>query len=410
MGDTVRERAIKSLDITTLVLLTSTLFFSLGALSIGFSFLQAGTRGARHWGSGMIGLGTGYAFIFLHPQLPGHVLLYAGWVCIVVSVLLMYRALHRICGSNDSQKLFSVAVLAGAGAAWLFFAYAVPNREMQIDATSAAVSVITGRAAWDLWRYARASRNHVPAVVVASMLLLVATTPVVEILQRATGAIDPQTMIEYGPPPVVFARIVIITLLSISVLWLEISRLHEAIEVQATQDELTGVPNRRAIVALLQREFARAKRESSHCSIALFDVDYFKRVNDTRGHPAGDEVLKWLTKVVGKSVRAYDTLGRYGGEEFLLVMPGAGPAIAIAIAERARLAIQNDACTVDGTDIRITISAGIATSSAVDDLDALLHAVDIALYRAKDGGRNRVVLAAPNQPGDAVATGERAIP
>jgi diguanylate cyclase (GGDEF)-like protein len=399
-----------SLDISTLVLLTSTIFFSLGAQSIAFSFLQAGTRGARPWGSGMIGLGIGYAFIFLHPQLPGHALLYAGWVCIVVSVLLMYRALHRICGINDSQMLFSVTILGCAGAAWLCFTYVFPSPVLQIDTTSAAVSVITGRAAWDLWRYARASRHHVPALVVAGMLLVVAITPVVEILQRGTGTVDPGTMIEYGPPPVVFARVIIITLLSISVLWLEISRLYVVIEAQAARDELTGVANRRAIVALLQREFGRAKRESSHCSIALFDVDFFKRVNDTWGHPAGDEVLRWLTRMIGKSVRDYDTLGRYGGEEFLLVMPGAGPAIAVAIADRARLAVQNKACTVAGKEIPITISAGIATASAVDDLDALLHAADVALYSAKDSGRNRVVFAGTNYPGDTAAAGDRAIP
>lgn len=382
-----------SLDISTLVLLTIAVAYGLGGLSIVFSFLQAGTRGARHWGTGMIGLGAGYTFIYLHPYLQGHAMLYVGWVCIVLSVLLMYRALHLICDTGDAQVLFSVAVLGGAIAAWWFFAYVVPSPLRQVDTTSVAISVITGRAAWDLWRYSQRIHYRVPALAVAGWLLVVATTPVTEILMRGTGSAAADSMIEYGPPPVVFARVLIITLLSISVLWLEISRLYEAIENQATHDELTGIANRRAVVAQLQRELTRAKRQNARCSVALFDIDFFKRVNDTWGHPAGDRVLEWVTKMIGKSIRPYDTLGRYGGEEFLMVMPGADRDAAISIADRARTAIQNQACMVNGKEIRITISAGIATSSADTDFDALLQLADNALYRAKETGRNRVVTA-----------------
>ncbi len=392
-----------SLDISTLVLLTIAIAYGLGVLSIVFSFLQVGTRGARHWGAGMLGLGMGYTLIYLHPHLPGHALLFAGWLCIVPSVLLMYRALHLICDSGHSQTLFSVAVMGGAIAGWSFFSLVVPNQLRQIDTTSVAISVITGRAAWNLWRYAQHSRYRVPALAVAGWLLVVATTPIVEILVRGTGSGAPESMMEYGPPTVVFARVVIITLLSISVLWLEISRLYEAIEYQAMRDELTGISNRRAIVAQLQRELTRATRENSPCSVAIFDIDFFKRVNDTWGHPAGDQVLKWVTKVIGNSIRAYDTLGRYGGEEFLMVMPGAGQDVAISIADRARMAIQDQACMVDDVEIRITISAGIATASAGADFEALLRSADHALYRAKDSGRNRVVLAETMQKPESAA-------
>ncbi len=381
-----------SLDISTLVLLTIAICCGLGGLSIVFSFLQAGTRGARVWGMGMIGLGLGYAFIFVHPYTQGHALLYVGWLCIVPSVLLMYRGLRKVYEDGTSRLLFEIAVVAGASAGWLYFGV-VSNYSAQVDTTSVAVSVITGRASWNMWRYSRRSRNRAPALAVTGWLLVVATTPMLEIILRGAASGAPQSMIEYGPPSVVFARVLIIGLLSTSVLWLEISRLYEAIEDQATHDELTGIYNRRAIVMQLQRELARTRRENASCSIATFDVDFFKHVNDTWGHPAGDEVLKWVTRTIGRNIRTYDTLGRYGGEEFLLIMPGIGRAGAMVIADRARLAIEEQACTVGDAQIRITISAGIAASSGDGDPEALLQLADDALYRAKKSGRNRVVVA-----------------
>jgi diguanylate cyclase (GGDEF)-like protein len=382
-----------SLDISTLVLLTIAICSGLGGLSIVFSHLQAGTRGARVWGMGMIGLGTGYALIFLHPYTQGHALLYAGWVCIVPSVLLMHKALHRICSSDEGQTLFGFAVFGGAVAGWLFFGLVVPSGRAQLDVTSVAISVITGRAAWDLLRFSRRTRYRAPPLAVAGWLLVVSITPLVEILLRGTGSGTLEPTMEYGPPSVVFARVVIIGLLSTSVLWLEISRLYEAIEDQATHDELTGIFNRRAIVMLLQRELARSRRENASCSIATFDVDFFKHVNDTWGHPAGDEVLKWVTRTIGRNIRTYDTLGRYGGEEFLLIMPGIGRAGAMVIADRARLAIEEQVCTVGNAQIRITISAGVAASNGDGDPEALLQLADDALYRAKKSGRNRVAIA-----------------
>jgi diguanylate cyclase (GGDEF)-like protein len=367
-----------SLDISTLVLLTIAIAYGLGALSILFTFFQGGTRGTRHWGSGMIGLGTGYGLMYLDPHLPGHALLYAGWVCILTSVLIMYRALLRICDTNESRGLFDFAVIGGAAAAWLFFGYIVPSALKQIDATSVGVSAITGRAAWDLWRYAKRTSFRAPPLAVAGWLLVVTATPLVEVLLREAGPGTLDARFLYGPPAVVFFRVLIITLLSISVLWLEISRLYEAIEVQATHDELTGVSNRRVIVAELQHELVRAQRGNSPCSIAIFDIDFFKRVNDTWGHPAGDQVLKQVTAAIEKNIRPYDTLGRYGGEEFLVVMPGAGPDAAASIADRARMAIQDQDCIVDGTRIRITISAGIATSARGVALDALLRSAEQA--------------------------------
>jgi diguanylate cyclase (GGDEF)-like protein len=383
-----------AVDTFTLVLLTIATTFGLGVMSIVLTFFQAGTRGMRHWGIGIIGLGVAYILITLYPGV-GQPLLYVAWTCLLVSMLVMYRALLRICGGNPHRTRFGILVVGAAIAAWLVFGFVAPNPIRQMDATWLAASVIGGRAAWDLWRHARRSRHPAPALAVAFFLALMTIRPLLEILARDvhSGPLDPATM--YGPPGVVFFRALVMSLMSMSVLWLEVSRLYETVELQATQDEMTGLANRRAIVSLLHRELGRAKRGHAACSIALIDIDYFKQVNDTWGHPAGDQVIKWVAQVIDDSIRPYDTLGRYGGEEFLLLIPGAGPDGAIAVAERARMAIEQQPCIVEGNPLRVTVSAGVAAWSPDMDTDALLRLADDALYRAKETGRNRVVLAEP---------------
>jgi diguanylate cyclase (GGDEF)-like protein len=379
-----------AVDISTLVLVTIATAIGLGVMSIALTFFQAGTRGMRHWGMGLIGLGVAYSMIHLYPRV-GVPLLYVGWTCLLVSMLVMYRALLRIYGGDQHRTRFGAVVIGAAIAAWLVIGFAAPNPIRQMDATWLAMSAIGGRAAWDLWRHARRSRYPAPALAVAFFLALVAVRPLAEILLREVHAGPLDLAMMYGRPGVVFFRALVMSLLSMSVLWLEVSRLYETVELQATQDELSGVANRRAIVATLEHEMARAKRGNGVCAVALIDVDNFKRVNDTLGHPAGDQVIKWVAKTLGGSIRPYDTLGRYGGEEFLVVIPGAGPEGALAAAERTRAAIELKPCVVDGMDLWITVSAGVATSAADMDTDALLRLADAALYRAKEAGRNRVV-------------------
>jgi diguanylate cyclase (GGDEF)-like protein len=379
-------------DISTLVLVTIATAIGLGVMCIVLTRFQAGTRGMRHWGLGLIALGCAYAMIHLYPRV-GLPLLYAGWTLLLVSMLVMYRALLRILDGDPHRTRFGLLVAGAVMACWAVFGFASPNLVRQMDATWLAASVIAGRAVWDLWRYARRSRYPAPALTIAFFLALTAARPFWEIALRGvdSGALSPAMM--YGPPGVVFFRALVMSLLSMSVLWLEVSRLYETVEQQATHDELSGVANRRAIVALLEREMERAKRALEVCSVALVDVDYFKKVNDTWGHPAGDQVIRWVAKALGDSIRPYDTLGRYGGEEFLVVIPGAAPEGALAATERARLAIEREPCAVDGKEMWITVSAGVATSAPGMDTDTLLRLADAALYRAKEAGRNRVIAA-----------------
>lgn len=163
---------------------------------------------------------------------------------------------------------------------------------------------------------------------------------------------------------------------------------NRSLQFQATHDPLTGIFNRGAIVGILQTELARALREKRPVSVILVDIDHFKMINDTRGHSAGDAVLRRAAQRMQASVRIYDSVGRYGGEEFLIVLPGCSPRMATERAEQIRLILSEP--SPDPSESQITVSMGVALASGSAKSEELLSAVDAALYQAKHNGRNRV--------------------
>lgn len=168
----------------------------------------------------------------------------------------------------------------------------------------------------------------------------------------------------------------------------------DALRFQATHDPLTGLWNRLATLDILRRELARSAREESAVGIVMADLDGFKGVNDTYGHMAGDAALREATHRMLASVRVYDTVGRYGGEEFLFVLPGCNKNGALRQAERLRAAFEKPFDLSDAI-VSVTLSLGVVSIEAKKGVDArsLIHAADQALYRAKNQGRNRAVAA-----------------
>ena len=174
----------------------------------------------------------------------------------------------------------------------------------------------------------------------------------------------------------------------------------DALRVQATRDGLTALWNRTSILEILDREIARSERESSPLAVLMADLDHFKRINDTYGHLAGDAVLRETARRMSANIRAYDAAGRYGGEEFVMVIPGCDESGALAQAERLRQSIGSAAFQTSAGKIPVTCSLGLAWTAGFDSSAAhsLLRDADAALYRAKGAGRNRVeffTLAAP---------------
>ncbi|PQV62550.1 response regulator receiver modulated diguanylate cyclase [Abditibacterium utsteinense] len=177
--------------------------------------------------------------------------------------------------------------------------------------------------------------------------------------------------------------------------------LHQSLRDQARIDALTGLSNRADILDCLRQEIERAARQSSSVGVILADLDRFKSINDTHGHEAGDDVLREAALRMKGSLRPYDHIGRYGGEEFLMVVPNCGPSEAAIVAERVRHSLSASPIEACRKELLVTGSLGVSCNhvmispdgkSQKPDVAALVRQADHALYRAKNSGRNRVVI------------------
>jgi diguanylate cyclase (GGDEF)-like protein len=175
----------------------------------------------------------------------------------------------------------------------------------------------------------------------------------------------------------------------------ELIEAREALRVQAMHDPLTGVWNRRAILEVFASELARSKRDELPVAVAIADLDHFKRINDTYGHMVGDIALCESASRMRAQLRGYDAIGRYGGEEFLMVLPGCTSQDAFKLADRLRVGMGHEPVKIPGGAIDVLCSLGVAASDTIAILEpaTLIQAADNALYRAKAAGRNRVELA-----------------
>lgn len=176
-----------------------------------------------------------------------------------------------------------------------------------------------------------------------------------------------------------------------------IIELQQSLKFAATHDFLTRLLNRAEIMAGLRRELSRSERQNKSVAIVLADIDHFKQINDSLGHAAGDLVLKEVASRLQSDLRAYDLAGRYGGEEFLLVLPGCSSAVAGRRADEIRGLIAKDAVITTFAQVPVTLSMGVAGTDVIGNarLEDLLQQADEALYRAKASGRNRVDIVSP---------------
>ena len=220
---------------------------------------------------------------------------------------------------------------------------------------------------------------------------------------------------DYLPKPINFPELEarVRSMLRIKRLQDELEEKNRELERLSISDGLTGLFNHRHIHQELSEEFERVKRTGEPLAVAMMDLDHFKQVNDTYGHQAGDAVLQELADILRETAREIDKLGRYGGEEFLAVLPDSDIDAATVFAERVREAVQEYAFDVGLPEpVRLTMSAGVATflDHDVENPDQLVDWADRALYAAKKGGRNRVVRAVDIGPPGSQQEADTAMP
>jgi diguanylate cyclase (GGDEF)-like protein len=314
----------------------------------------------------------------------------------VAALVLIGRGVRVFLGA-ERRDLLGWGLVA-AGFAWSVFFHAVePSFKARTVMITAMVGFLTLRSAWELIQGERTASLWPSQPFTAVCLGVFGLANLV----RSTGL-----LFVHDSRPGLLHRSLFDGLFFMSataanvsatmgLIWMEIQRLQLRLVEAATHDHLTGALNRAALREGYERESSRSRRSGSLFAVAVFDVDGFKDINDRHGHPGGDGILCAVVETLRSTIRKHDLLGRFGGDEFALIMPEADAEAALAISERARLAVERAAFTCGTAVEHVTISAGLAIHGQHgSDWESLLSAADRALYQAKSGGRNRVVLAA----------------
>lgn len=384
------------LDARSLIVASLLSAWLMGGIAVAFAVLRGPTRIVGTWGAAILVLAAGLSGIALRGVIPGwasiavaNTLVLAGWV-------LALRSLRQFVGSRPRDVL-GWGLTALMFLFMLYYSEVRPNADARVIAMAVAMGIMSAIGAWLLHRHApaecRLSCRFAEVVFWAMAAVNVARAVV-------AMAHPPRDLLAQAPfnAGVFLFYSAFIIVATLAVISMEIESLQAALLRAARFDSLTGLNNRGTFLDEFAREEARAARGGPAFSLAIFDLDRFKQVNDRYGHPVGDQVLRAFADVLRATVRPYDVVGRYGGEEFALLMPQTGKDTAARVAERVRHELEARGVNAGGRRIEVTASAGVA-SYGVDgaDWDTLLSAADNALYEAKNAGRNRVAMARPGQ-------------
>lgn len=379
------------LDLRTLFTFLVILYVCLGFVCMLLPYRIPGSHAVADWGYGMLAAAAGMAAIALRGVIPDLLSVVLGNILILASFPFILRSVRP-----ERKPRANVFAWSVVGFSMLLIAYTAvvhPDVRSRIVVLSVAIAILVVQPVLALitapGTIGRA--RYFTAACLGGMG--------VTMLVRAGLTIQWGSHQDFlGPDIVQFASVlalgVFTVLATLGVMWIEIEKLRSDLARLAMFDSLTAILNRRAFMLEYEREVSRCVREKTSLALAIFDIDFFKNVNDTWGHLVGDQVLRRVADTLRASLRGHDVLGRYGGEEFALLMPGADAAAAKAGAERARLAVGERPIAVGSISIPVTVSAGVAAYGVNGiDWETLLRNADAALYEAKRGGRNRVAVA-----------------
>lgn len=319
-----------AMDTRTVIIVMLSQISLLGALAIVFSARQGGTRAVGAWGAGLLLVGAGYTGLAMRGALPDFLSITVANTLLMAANLLFYRSV-RIFMGRPVQDPLGVAALAATAVLVFVYSEISPNLQARILVVSGIGAALFVRNAMELRASVppevQSSHHFMRAVYWIVAALLVARFAAT-LLQSSTGLLDPS-----APQSAFFMGVLLIaTAGTFGNFWIEAQHLQLELARQAARDSLTGMLNRRAFMAEFERELARVRRGGTVLSLAIFDLDHFKELNDTHGHPAGDEVLRSIAATMRAAIRHPDILGRYGGEEFALLMPDTDVEMAMSVA------------------------------------------------------------------------------
>ena len=345
--------------------------------------------GLELWGAGSCAQAAGALVLSFRAVLPDFIPALTGPSLLVLGQALMLHAIRRFHGDRFRPELiYTPPAVMLAGAAFFFFALDLMNVRAAIYSATSFVPLVLSM---HLLATGFRERLRAPARLAAAAFGMVALLLLYQALHSIVleiGMLDARNF-SY----VLFVALYggLNVLATFGFLLMANEKLRAEIDRMATLDSLTEVFNRRTFVKLAEVELARAARTGSKASVVFLDMDGFKSINDSHGHAVGDRILLEFVGCTRGVLRRQDVFGRFGGEEFCLLLPETGIEEAVHAAERVRSAIENVEIRFDGLSVRCTVSAGVSgTELHGTDFARMLRGADEALYKAKRNGRNRV--------------------
>ena len=352
--------------------------------------------GLGWWAASSAALALGFGFNYLRDMrdtpIIGQIAIIANIIMFVSGVSLLYVGVLRFFGQRESRGwLITLCVLT----TFIVIYFTVIDDRIAIRRliTSVVLSAMSLLLARSLFIY-RIRSLSVPIYFLIVMSLSNAIFYGIRTLETLRFGVPVDGAFRSTPTETALYLIALIitTLWTFGLIILVNQRLSTELEQRATTDELTGIANRRHFLELAQNEIQRARRLNHPLMLALIDIDHFKHINDTFGHAIGDQALLVWTHLCQNNIRQIDVFARFGGDEFVVLLPETMHEQAYDVVEQVRSALIAEPMNLGGQTVRMTISSGIASlASDVDTLDTLLERADRALYRAKEAGRNCVV-------------------
>lgn len=382
----------------TLHLPTVLLFAALttAGVTLGIALLAWRDRSAylRDWAAALVLVCLGMALYGLREGLPA-------WLGVIVANLLLLS--NQVFSWTGYARLFGVRrpwpwILAGyllVTLIYLALTYVWDSYTARVLFFNLLLVLLSASCALLLWDHRRRIGAAVLALPLGVHLLQVFLGLLRIGVTLVEGGVTHQSVsTSPGQVFVIMLNSLGVMAMAFGFMSLHAGRLLDVLETQAATDPLTGLLNRRGFDAELQREWRRHQRLGQGLAALMVDIDHFKRINDSHGHAVGDVALRHLAETLQQQLRPYDLIGRLGGEEFCVVLPGVSPEWAVQTAERLRRAPLGFVPEGERLPLALTVSIGVACSSAEDvQPQTLLARADRALYLAKQQGRDRVVLA-----------------
>lgn len=315
----------------------------------------------------------------------------AAWLA---AMSLVYVGVRQFFGLRPHARRAAVAAAVGILAMALML-YATDNLVGRMTLFSGYTCVLMGATGRVVYR--QRQRIQTPGVMLYVMLAMfgLAALSALRAVVYGSGWVHAVSLLDPAPWGLFFivCGSVTVPALFLALLLLIQTTLSEQMQAALTFDSLTRAYSRRSILDELEHELQRCERGDGRLAVLVLDIDHFKSINDRYGHAAGDSALRHFAQVVPKAVRASDRFGRLGGEEFVLLMYGCDAAHALVQAQRVCDALRDSPLYLQGQEVRMTTSGGVATFQPGDTADGILARADLALYKAKELGRDRIEMA-----------------